>query len=211
MAFKGSPRIGTRDFVHEAPLLNALDEGRPHPCCDLKLLLSDPERGDPTALPCGGRDGVRPSQDCIHTEQLACRHLSAHCVPRSISDGRAWQQQHRNHCPLPSSTEAGWPATCPHAVPCCGGLSSTEAMQAGSVHQAAKLGHPHTTVTLLCLAPGGTSPAEACSPSQPKQAGSGCQVTALVHQLPPHTPPGLPVTSCLHSCTLCVKSSRLAA
>ena len=33
MAFKGSPRIGTRDFVHEAPLLNALDEGRPKPYC----------------------------------------------------------------------------------------------------------------------------------------------------------------------------------
>ena len=37
MAFKGSPRIGTRDFVHEAPLLNALDEGRPHSFHVIKL------------------------------------------------------------------------------------------------------------------------------------------------------------------------------
>ena len=78
-------------------------------------------------------------------------------------------------------------------------VSPLQAVQAGSAHQAAKLGHPLTTVTLLCLAPGGTSPAEACSPSQPKQAGSGCQVTALVHQLPPHAASGLPVTSRLHS------------
>lgn len=28
MAFKGSPRIGTKDFAKEAPILQALDEGK---------------------------------------------------------------------------------------------------------------------------------------------------------------------------------------
>lgn len=28
MAFKGTPRIGTKDFSREAPLLDACDEGR---------------------------------------------------------------------------------------------------------------------------------------------------------------------------------------
>ena len=42
MAFKGSPRIGTRDFVREAPLLNALDEGRLHSFCEIKPFVTRP-------------------------------------------------------------------------------------------------------------------------------------------------------------------------
>ena len=34
MAFKGSQRIGTRDYSAEAPLLAAVDEGA-IPCCNL--------------------------------------------------------------------------------------------------------------------------------------------------------------------------------